>query len=128
MPIRLTPDGRETLEDALRIFVETAGDEPMRREREKAGAALWAELSGHPIMAAAVRSDHEGVFEGALDHELHDALEGLYAYVRDLPGEDHRQRSASEPMRRAYTALAQAPERFPDEGSIPPQEAPPHAS
>jgi hypothetical protein len=66
MAMQLSRDGRETLEDALRIFCETAGDEPMRREREKAAAALWAELSGHPLMAAAVRGDHEGVFEGAV--------------------------------------------------------------
>lgn len=40
--------------------------------------------------------------------ELREALEGLYDYVRDLPGGDPIERSASEPMRRAYAALAQS--------------------
>jgi hypothetical protein len=41
---RLSVDGSETLEDALRIFVETAGDEAGRRERYKATQALRVEL------------------------------------------------------------------------------------
>ena len=37
MPMQLSPDGRETLEDALRIFVETAGAAPPRYGRSSAG-------------------------------------------------------------------------------------------
>jgi len=55
--LSLTPDGRETLEDALRILIETAGDDAGRVERERKAAALWAELSGHPIMAAVQRGE-----------------------------------------------------------------------
>jgi len=57
MPMQLSPDGRETLEDALRILVETAGDDAGRAERERKAAALWAELSGHPIMAKVQRGE-----------------------------------------------------------------------
>jgi len=94
MPIQLSGDGRETLEDALSIFAETAGDDPMRQEREKAAAALWAELSGHPIMAAAVRGDHEGAFEGAIAQlpareqlELGAELGGRVSRVQELVSE-----------------------------------------
>lgn len=42
--LHLSPDGRETLEDALRIFEETAGEPEGRRERIAASEALVKEL------------------------------------------------------------------------------------
>jgi hypothetical protein len=75
MPMQLSPDGRETLEDALRIFVETAGDEVGRENRRRSAAALRAELSGHPMMAAAVRARPDLV-EAEIDRLLRRAAEG----------------------------------------------------
>jgi len=56
MRLHLSPDAQDTLDDALRIFTETAGDEAGRRERVEAVEALTRELDGLEVSAGEVRS------------------------------------------------------------------------